>query len=173
MRKTQSPIGPWRPQGNMSGTVLLPWTHRPDKKCCVADEHPADPGESEGSGRTMCQIKEGLIFIFIFIIVAHGGGGSFRSVLTCWGILKRTWEHSLNMSSISSGVVGIRGMFRVKLLCSRSCRWLSNLVSQGCLTPAQVKVTLYNDDLTHTHTHTNKGDWPSGQIRVMLQMSDG
>lgn len=32
---------------------------------------------------------------------------------TCWGILKRTWEQSLNMSTISSGVVGISGMFSV------------------------------------------------------------
>lgn len=35
------------------------------------------------------------------------------AVQTCWGILKRTWEQSLNMSSISSGVVGISGMFSV------------------------------------------------------------
>lgn len=62
-----------------------------------------------------------------------------EDVRTWRGILKRTYEHSFSMSSISSGVDGMRGMLRTSVLFSSSLRRLTNSLSLGYLRPTWKK----------------------------------
>lgn len=58
---------------------------------------------------------------------------------TWWGILKRTKEHNFSISSISSGVDGMRGMFWTSVLFSMPLRRVTNSLSLGYFRPTWQK----------------------------------